>query len=110
STLPLVACPSWPVGQASAEERRAAQSDVPVLLLSGDLDPVTPAAWAKTAAKDLPRAVRLDFRGVGHGVLAAHACAGKIVGRFLSDPSRTPLDDCLLAVGPPHFQSVLPGG
>jgi pimeloyl-ACP methyl ester carboxylesterase len=110
STLPLVACPSWSVGQASAEERRAVQSDVPALLLSGDLDPVTPPAWAKVAAKDLPHAVRLDFRGIGHGVLAAHACAGRIVGRFLADPARAPVDDCLLAVGPPHFQSVLPGG
>src|SRR5216683_2489417 len=82
-------CPAWPVGQAAAEERRAATSDVPILLLSGELDPVTPAAWAKFAAKDLPRAVRLDFRGIGHGVLAAHACAGVIVGRFLADPARS---------------------
>jgi pimeloyl-ACP methyl ester carboxylesterase len=83
---------------------------VPVLLLSGDLDPVTPPAWAKVAAKELPHAVRLDFRGIGHGVLAAHACAGRIVGRFLADPARSPVDDCLLAVGPPHFQGVVPGG
>jgi pimeloyl-ACP methyl ester carboxylesterase len=110
STLPLAVCPSWPVGQATAEERRAVASDVPILLLSGELDPVTPPAWAKLAAKDLPRAVRLDFRGIGHGVLAAHTCAGIIVGRFLADPAHSPLDDCLLAVGPPHFQSVVPGG
>ncbi|HKW52342.1 MAG TPA: alpha/beta hydrolase, partial [Stellaceae bacterium] len=110
SSLPLAACPSWPVGQAAAEERRAVASDVPILLLSGELDPVTPPGWAKLAAKQLPRAVRLDFRGIGHGVLAAHACAGVIVGRFLADPAKPPLDDCLLAVGPPHFQSVAPGG
>jgi len=110
STLPLAACPSWQAGQAAPEERRPATSDVPILLLSGELDPVTPPAWAKLAAKDLPHAVRLDFRGVGHGVLAAHACAGVITGRFLDHPSRPPLDDCFLAVGPPHFQSVVPGG
>jgi pimeloyl-ACP methyl ester carboxylesterase len=110
SALPLAACPSWAVGQASAEERRAVASNVPILLLSGELDPVTPSAWAKLAAKDLRHAVRLDFRGVGHGVLAAHACAGIIAGRFLADPSRSPLDDCLLAVGPPHFQSAVPRG
>jgi len=109
-SLALAACPSWAVGQAGAEERRAAASQVPVLLLSGELDPVTPPAWAKVAAKDLPHAVRLDFRGIGHGVLAAHACAGIIVGRFLTDPARSPLDDCLLAVGPPRFQGVAPGG
>jgi pimeloyl-ACP methyl ester carboxylesterase len=110
STLPLAACPSWPVGQAAREERRAATSDVPVLLLSGELDPVTPPRWAKVAAEHLTHAVRLDFRGIGHGVLSAHACAGLIVGRFLTDPARSPVDDCLLAVGPPNFQSVVPGG
>jgi pimeloyl-ACP methyl ester carboxylesterase len=110
SALPLAACPAWPVGQASAEERRATASEVPILLLSGELDPVTPPGWAKLAAKSLPHATRLDFRGVGHGVLAAHACAGVIVGRFLADPARPPLDDCLLAVGPPHFQNVVAGG
>jgi pimeloyl-ACP methyl ester carboxylesterase len=110
STLPLAACPAWPVGQAAREERRAATSEVPVLLLSGELDPVTPPRWAKVASEQLTHAVRLDFRGIGHGVLAAHACAGLIVGRFLTDPARSPVDDCLLAVAPPNFQSVVPGG
>src|SRR5580658_785156 len=110
STLPLAACPSWPVGQAVGEDRRAATSEVPVLLLSGELDPVTPPRWAKVASEHLTHAVRLDFRGIGHGVLAAHACAGLIVGRFLTDPARSPVDDCLLAVAPPNFQSVVPGG
>jgi pimeloyl-ACP methyl ester carboxylesterase len=109
-TLPLAACPSWPVGRASDEERRAAQSAVPMLLLSGDLDPVTPPSWAKRAAAHLSHAVPIDFRGIGHGVLAAHACAGVIVGRFLADPTRSPIDNCFFAVGAPSFQSVVPGG
>ena len=71
---------------------------------------MTPPRWAKVASEHLTHAVRLDFRGIGHGVLAAHACAGLIVGRFLTDPARSPVDDCLLAVGPPNFQSVVPGG
>jgi pimeloyl-ACP methyl ester carboxylesterase len=110
TTLPLAACPVWPVGQAAGEERRAVASDVPVLLLSGELDPVTPPRWARAASQHLAHAVGFDFRDVGHGVLAAHACAGLIVGRFLADPARAPFDDCLLAVGPPNFQSVAPGG
>jgi pimeloyl-ACP methyl ester carboxylesterase len=110
STLPLSTCASWPVGQAASEERRAVASDVPVLLLSGELDPVTPPRWAKIASERLAHAMRFDFRGIGHGVLEAHACAGLIVGRFLADPARSPVDDCLLAVGPPNFQSVASGG
>ena len=110
SSLPLSACPSWPVGQATEAEHSPAASDVPILILSGELDPVTPASWARIGSARLPRAVRLEFRGIGHGVLAAHGCASVIVGRFLADPARSPMDDCLLAVGPPRFQSAVPGG
>jgi pimeloyl-ACP methyl ester carboxylesterase len=110
SNLPLAACPSWPVGQATAEERRPVASDVAALILSGELDPMTPESWAKSAARSLPHAVTLEFRGIGHGVLAAHGCAGVIVGRFLANPARPPLDDCLLAVGAPHFHGAAPGG
>ncbi len=110
SSLPLSACPFWPVGQATAAEHGPAVSDLPILILSGQLDPVTPASWAKIGSLRLPHATLIEFRGVGHGVLAAHGCASVIVGRFLADPRRSPVDDCLLAVGPPQFRGPVPRG
>ncbi|HYM03855.1 MAG TPA: alpha/beta fold hydrolase [Stellaceae bacterium] len=104
STLPLAVCASWPVGKASNAERAPAGSNVPTLMLSGALDPVTPPSWAAQAAAHLPHAYDFTFRGVGHGVLAGQACASRIVSRFLADPKRAPADDCLLALGPPHFR------
>ena len=106
STLPLAACPSWPAGRASEAERAPLTRDVPVLMLSGELDPATPPQWAAEAAARLPHAYLVKFRGVGHGVLAAQACASRLVGHFLANPSTAPTDDCLLALGPPHFRKV----
>jgi len=99
TTLPLMACPAWPVGSAAAGERAAVASPVPVLLLAGELDPVSSPDWAKAAAALLPHATLLRFRGIGHGVAAAHACADRVIGSFLADPAKLPYDDCLLAIG-----------
>jgi pimeloyl-ACP methyl ester carboxylesterase len=105
SNLPLAVCPSWLAVGTSATTPPASGSAVPILMLSGELDPITPPEWAKRAAQSLPRAMQIRFRGVGHGVLAAHDCAGLVVGRFLDNPARPPLDNCLLAVGPPVFRT-----
>jgi pimeloyl-ACP methyl ester carboxylesterase len=106
STLPLAACPSWPAGRATEAERAPLTRDIPALMLVGELDPATPPQWAASAASHLPHAYVVKFRGVGHGVLAAQACAGRLVGGFLADLSTAPFDDCLLALGPPHFRKV----
>ncbi|GGF11117.1 alpha/beta hydrolase [Aliidongia dinghuensis] len=98
SDLALAACPAWPAGIAAKAERQPVESDVPIVLLSGDLDPVTPAAWAKTALATLPHGSLFHFPGVGHGVLAANACADRIVRRFLAKPETRPFDDCLLTL------------
>lgn len=106
TTLPLMACPGWPVGSAAAADRAAVTSDLPILILSGDLDPVASPDWAKEAAARLPHARLLRFPGVGHGVVAAHACADRLIGRFFADPEKQPYDDCLLAVGEAGFTNV----
>jgi pimeloyl-ACP methyl ester carboxylesterase len=99
SDLPLMACPSWPVGQIGAGFRQPVHSDVPVLLLAGDVDPITPPGWAKHAAETLAHGVVFVFPGVGHGVVASHACADRLVTKFLAVPAEKPFDECLLGLG-----------
>jgi pimeloyl-ACP methyl ester carboxylesterase len=98
SDLGLAACPAWPAGQAGQADRLPVQSDVPIVMLSGDLDPVTPVGWAKAALATLPHASLFHFPGVGHGVLAANSCADRVVRRFFAKPQARPFDDCLLAL------------
>ncbi len=106
SNLPLTVCPAWPHGAPTALRKVANPSEVPILMLSGELDGFTPPRWSKVAADGMPGVTRIEFRGIGHGVLEAHDCAGLIVARFLDNPARPPFDDCLLTMGPPPFQTM----
>ncbi len=103
TTVPLMACPSWHVGSAAASDRRPAPSDLPVLVFVGELDPAVSPDWAKQAVAHLPHAAVIRFPGIGHGVVAAHACADALITHFLTDPSKAPYDGCLLGVGSAMF-------
>ena len=103
TTVPLMACPSWPVGSAAASDRRPAPSDLPILVFVGELDPAVSPEWAKQAVAHLPHAAIIRFPGIGHGVVAAHACADALIAHFLAEPSKAPYDGCLLGVGSAMF-------
>jgi pimeloyl-ACP methyl ester carboxylesterase len=49
------------------------KSDVPVLILSGGLDPVTPPANGAEVAKSLPRSRHIVAQGYGHIVSRTRA-------------------------------------
>jgi pimeloyl-ACP methyl ester carboxylesterase len=48
----MAACSVWPRGQVSEEYYRPMRSDVPVLVLSGQFDPVTPPSWGEAMARN----------------------------------------------------------
>lgn len=99
----LWACPLWPAGTADAAENQPARSDVPVLLLSGDYDPITPPAWAQRTLPNLSRGQHLVFRGIGHDVVDSTDCGGEAVADFLANPARKPNTPCVDALEPPYF-------
>jgi pimeloyl-ACP methyl ester carboxylesterase len=80
-------CDSWPAGDVPPDYADPVRVDVPVLLLSGTLDPVTPPEWAEEAARHLPRALHIVAPGA-HGV--AGPCINAIERQFLAtgDPDR----------------------
>ncbi|MBI1572493.1 alpha/beta hydrolase, partial [Escherichia coli] len=47
----FAACPAWPHRPAPAANAVPLRSDVPALLLSGELDPVTPPRYAEQVLK-----------------------------------------------------------
>ncbi len=70
----------------------APTADVPVLILSGGADPVTPPRHGEWVAKTLPRALHLVAPHLGHGV-TQHGCAPELIGRFVrqaDEPARGP--------------------
>jgi len=110
ANLPLAACPVWPSGSATELDRAPFSADVPVLMLSGDLDPATPPDWAARTAARLPHGYNVKFHGIGHGVLGERVCASRLVGHFLADPLKQPVDDCQLAASPPKFRKLASAG
>lgn len=66
--------------------KQAAQTEVPVLVLSGGLDPVTPAAWASDLVQQLANAQHWHLDSVGHGVVASSACVHQSFRAFLDAP------------------------
>ncbi|WP_312688237.1 alpha/beta hydrolase, partial [Escherichia coli] len=61
----FAACPVWPHRPAPATDAVPLRSDVPALLLSGELDPVTPPRYAAQVLKGLPNGRALVARGQG---------------------------------------------
>lgn len=100
------ACSIWPKGTPPAGFREPVRTDKPVLLLSGELDPVTPPSWAEEARKTLPNSLHAIAPGVGHGVTGV-GCAPLLVARFLDTASVQGLDEQCLAKAkrPPFFVS-----
>ena len=50
----LAVCSVWPKGKAAADATTPVRSDVPVLILSGGLDPVTPSGEWRGGREDAP--------------------------------------------------------
>lgn len=102
-------CESWPAGAVSADFHQPQPNDqVPVLLLSGQFDPVTPPRYGQLAAEQFARSVHWVIPGQGHSVLR-HGCLPDRLAAFLEDPDPTTLDDSCVAdiQASPFFLSLL---
>ncbi len=82
----LAVCDVWPKGEAAADATKPVVSDVPVLILSGGLDPVTPPANGTEVAKTLSASRHVVARGYGH-IVSPHACAPRLIAAFIDDPT-----------------------
>jgi pimeloyl-ACP methyl ester carboxylesterase len=103
------ACELWPRGQVPPGFRDPVASDVPVLLLSGALDPVTPPSWAEQASATLRRSASVVFTGTGHNA-ATTACARRIAASFVERGTEKGLDTaCAGEIPRPRFFATFAG-
>ena len=81
-------CEFWPKGAVAADYFEAVESDVPVLLTSGKLDPITPPAYAFEAMRTLSNSEHVIVPGVGHGAVFDGCMPGVIKEFFVTaDPA-----------------------
>jgi len=96
-------CEAWPQGQYPADQSAPVTSDAPVLLLSGEADPITPPRYAGAVAQTLPNSLHLIAPGLGHGI-ATRGCVPRLLSAFIETASVKDLDAaCVQKIAPPPF-------
>lgn len=99
----LDTCKMWKVENLDSSVDLPVSSDVPVLLLSGAFDPVTPPEYAQAAAETLNNATLVTFPNGGHGQAFEGECQDQIILDFLENPQVPPDTSCVEGLGGPDF-------
>lgn len=79
-----VICDQWPKGRVFEDQHALPAFRVPALLLSGELDPVTPPGYGIRAAEHFIAKRHITVKGQGHNVIEK-GCIPRLVKQFLND-------------------------
>lgn len=104
----IAACGVWPRGAVSSTHRQPVRSVIPTLLVSGELDPVTPPSGGDEVLETLTNGAHVVMRNNGHPIGNAEACIGSLFAAFLEKGTIAGLDSsCAQSI--PARPFVLPG-
>jgi pimeloyl-ACP methyl ester carboxylesterase len=84
-------CKIWNVPAVPASFKKPVSSDRPVLLFSGEADPVTPPANTDDAGRTLSNSLSIIVPGMGHAVLM-RGCLPKLAADFVASGTTRGLD------------------
>jgi pimeloyl-ACP methyl ester carboxylesterase len=96
-------CEVWPRGKVPADIHEPVRSDVPVLLISGERDSVTPPEFAEEASRFMTNRLHVVIPRGSHG--GAGECTDKLIRDFTDLASVQGLDPSCAATayGPTRF-------
>jgi pimeloyl-ACP methyl ester carboxylesterase len=100
------ACGMWPRGQIPTDFLEPVHSNAPVLIFSGNMDPVTPPKYGAEVARYLPNSTHVVIPEAAHGVdgLKDPGCIDRIAIEFLDKGDAKNLDvSCITRMAPPPF-------
>ena len=95
----------WDIAYDVENENIPVESDIPTLILAGEMDPVTPPENGKYTQRYLPNSYFFEIPFNGHGVTVADLCAKSVTEQFIATPTQQPLSECLASVPPIKFQT-----
>jgi pimeloyl-ACP methyl ester carboxylesterase len=84
-------CAQWPRAQLPEDYWQPIKSNVPVLMLSGAVDPVTPPRWAELVKSGLTNATHIVAPG-GHHITTQEGCIAQLMTAFIVKGSGKELD------------------
>lgn len=109
----------WPVYPADAGTHQWPVTEIPMLLLNGDMDPQTPVEFARFAKRHYPgeRQYLVELPTANHGTLLwtllqdidisnVDTCAGRILFDFVNDPDTPPDTTCTARMIQPDFSGT----
>jgi pimeloyl-ACP methyl ester carboxylesterase len=85
-------CSLWPQGPIDDDIGQPLATDIPVLLLSGTADPITPPRYAELAMVELSNSRHIVNTHQGHGQVAA-GCMPDVIADFIATADPAGLDD-----------------
>jgi len=102
-------CPVWPKYQPSEEFYEEVNTNIPTLILSGDLDPVTPPDNGDRADKMLPNSRHIVVKNLSH-IVAINECGVDVVAQFIDELKLEAVDEkCLTEIPNESFMTSLNG-
>ena len=104
-----LACPVWPKYRPDNTFYKSVTADIPTLILSGKLDPVTPPSNGEESHQTLPKSRHIVVKNAAH-IVAGNTCALELIDQFLDDLKPEELDDkCLTEIPDESFMTSLNG-
>lgn len=103
------ACPLWPSYSVDDSFYQPVTANVPTLILSGNLDPVTPPSNGEKSAETLPNSHHIVVKNAAH-IAAMSSCGVTIINEFLTTLTPKNLDqECLKELPATSFMTSLNG-
>ncbi len=108
-TIQQRGCEFWPRGMVDASYYEPVTSSIPTLVMSGEVDPVTPPEWGEAVAKTLSNSTHLVMPGTGH-TPGGTGCGQRVMKSFIDLGTVEGIDTaCVERVRRPGF-FVTPAG
>ncbi|HEU4415946.1 MAG TPA: alpha/beta hydrolase [Candidatus Angelobacter sp.] len=103
----MEACQEWPKGAIAPSYTDFVKSDIPVLMISGEVDGSSPPRFGESALKFLPHGRQLRIRYLGHQIDGP--CLSEIFSSFIATGSSEKVDaECTSKIRRPPFATELP--
>ncbi|MGB7451277.1 MAG: alpha/beta fold hydrolase [Lysobacterales bacterium] len=86
-----------------AAEFKPIQSDLPILIIEGDMDPITPPPNARAILPGFSNGTYVEFPYAGHGPSRSVKCAGHLLNKFYDNPGAEPDLGCAESMEAPQI-------
>lgn len=102
-------CEAWHSARATTAELAAVESEIPVLVVSGDLDPVIAPRFVQDLLGGFPNAYHLAYSSGAHNPGPRSVrCTARVLTAFIADPNSPPDTSCAAEVPGIEFATLEP--